>query len=275
MHAIDPETQLRVYTTLRYLEARSAAYESVVSKLKRCCVHGGLGALTELIETAGSLRMELREICRLTSDVQRRLGLKKDVRVRAKPGPLHEDAPEPAGIRGTTDVMSVPDLVSTLSNFGKTGTLALRTDSSMFVFEFQEGRIVHAATNAPSPDMRLGTILVAQNKLTEAQLQASLTESETANQMLGNHLVRSSTVTESDLRKALDVQVHRIFELAFGLRDARFTFVDGSVSDIAQRTAVNTTELLLETARQIDMAATAFDSGSAAAKNAIDSILGK
>jgi hypothetical protein len=122
----------------------------------------------------------------------------------------------------------------------------------MFVFEFEEGRVVHAITNKQDPGLRLGTILVAQNKLTEEQLQASLTASTDENELLGAHLITAATVSQSDLRGALDVQVHRIFDQAFELRGARFTFIEGSISNIAERTALSTTELLLEAARQQD-----------------------
>ena len=155
-------------------------------------------------------------------------------------------------IRGTTSVLGVPDLVNLLSSLQKTGTLSLQSDDAMFVFEFEGGKIVHAVTNQQKAELRLGTILVAQNVLTEQQLLESIQASVQAKSLLGSHLVHSATVSESDLRAALDMQVRRIFDAAFALRGAQFTFVEGCVSSIAQRTAVNTMELLLEAARQED-----------------------
>jgi hypothetical protein len=111
---------------------------------------------------------------------------------------------------------------------------------------------VHAVTNRLEPEMRLGTILVAQNKLTETQLHAHLEASLQANELLGTQLVRSETVSAPDLREALEVQVRSIFDAAFELHDARFTFLEGNVSSIAQRVRLNTTHLLLEAARQSD-----------------------
>lgn len=141
----------------------------------------------------------------------------------------------------------------------------------MFVFEFQRGSIVHAVTNHVSPDFRLGTILVLQCKITEEQLQENLDQSELANTLLGSELLRSATVSAPDLRSALEVQVRRIFDEAFSLPDASFTFLEGNLSNIAQRVSMNTTQLLFEMARQKDL--DLREHGAAAATNPLDAIL--
>ena len=249
MLALAPETQLRAYASLRNLETRAQAVEELVGSLKRTCLHGGPGAIGELVSCSAELRWQLRQVHDLTGELEATLGVQ---RVGAPPPEPRREAKEQGGLRGTTDILAVPDLVSLLSSLRKTGTLALQAEQSMFVFEFQEGKIVHAITNQKSPELRLGTILVAQNKLTEEQLQGSLDASAKANDLLGTHLVHSATVSEEDLRAALDVQVRKIFDAAFALPSARFTFLEGNLSNIAQRTAVNTTQLLLEAARQQD-----------------------
>lgn len=272
MFAMSPETQLRAYASLRSLETRALAIEELIGSIKRSCLHGGLGAVTDLIASTAELRWQLAQIGDLTGSLESSLGVQRGSDAGQ---PKRREVAETSGMRGTTDVVGVPDLVSLLSSLHKTGTLALHAGEAMFVFEFQEGRIVHAITNQQGPDLRLGTILVAQNKLTEAQLQECLDASAEAKAMLGTHLVQSATVSEVDLRSALDTQVRRIFDLAFSLPFARFTFVDGSISNIAQRTAVNTTQLLLEAARQQDQDIRdgASTPSSEDAKDALDSIL--
>jgi hypothetical protein len=271
MIALSPEIQLRAYASLRSLETRALALEEAIGSIKRSCLHGGLGAMAELISATAELRWQLGQVGQLATALETSLGVQRHTGT----APVkHNEAPEPAGMRGTTDVLGVPDLVGLLSSLHKTGTLALHAGEAMFVFEFQEGKIVHAITSQPSPDLRLGTILVAQNKLTAEQLKDCLEASAQAKDLLGTHLVHSATVSETDLRAALDVQVRRIFDLAFALKFARFTFVDGSISDIAQRTAVNTTHLLLEAARQQDESGRDDESDTRAqTKDALDSIL--
>jgi len=254
MLPLSAEDQLRVYAAVRSLEVRTTALESVIGHLKRTCVHGGDGAHGELVTAASEERWQLRQLVAQARQLDDRLGVKRG----GEQGPaehIGERSPrkgEPVGLRGTTDVIGVPELVSTLATLGKTGTLTLSAGESMFVLEIQEGHVVHAVTNMGDPDLRLGSILVAQNTLTAGELEESLEASADAKELLGSHLVRSATVTEEDLLMALDEQVRRVFDRAFALQGARFTFLEGQLSEIAQRATINTTELLLEAARQSD-----------------------
>jgi hypothetical protein len=273
MLSLSTETQLRTYAHLRSLEARSEAIDDLIRGLKRHCLHGRPGVQTELISATAELRWQLRQVNELAIELESSLGV---VRSGEEAPEKRMQVQEQPGIRGTTDVLGVPDLVNMLSALQKTGTLALQARDAMFVFEFEEGKIVHAITNQPNPELRLGTILVAQNVLTEQQLQESLDASAQANALLGSHLVHSATVSESDLRAALDLQVRRIFDAAFALRGANFTFLEGNLSNIAQRAAVNTTQLLLEAARQEDEGRLhgEADEGISRTQGALDSILG-
>jgi hypothetical protein len=275
MMSLSPETQLRAYAGIRTLESRSHALEAIIGSLKRLCLHGGPTGGAELISSAAEVRWQIRQLSDYARELETTLGF---VSNSAPVAEKRREVQEPAGMRGTTDVLQVADLVGVLSSARKTGTLTLQAGDTMYVFEFQNGVIVHAVTNQANPDLRLGTILVAQSKLTEEQLQQNLDACTKASQMLGEHLVRSQTVSVPDLRAALEVQVRRIFEAAFGLEGAQFTFLEGSVSNIAQRTSLNTTHLLLEAARQGDERrrdgkADGRHTPMVAARSALDSIL--
>lgn len=261
MLTISPEKQVRAYAGLRSLEAKALALEELIGGLKRRCLHGGPGAANDLAAATGELRAHLGQLTEQAAELE--VLFAAPAPAVAAPAPLsppqprvppdrRREAPKSSGMRGTTDVLSVAELMSFLSSVKKTGTLTLQSVESMFVFEFNQGAVVHAVTNELEPHMRLGTILVAQNKLTEQQLQVSLEASAHTKEILGDQLVRSQTVTAGDLRQALEVQVRKIFEAAFRLKQASFTFVDGNLSNVAQRTSVNTMHLLLEAARQSD-----------------------
>ncbi len=267
MLTISPEKQVRAYAGLRSLEAKALALEELIGGLKRRCLHGGPGAANDLAAATSELRAHLGQLTEQAAELEVLFAAPAPAAAAtppaAAPAPLsppqprmppdrRREAPKSSGMRGTTDVLSVAELMSFLSSVKKTGTLTLQSVESMFVFEFNQGAVVHAVTNELEPHMRLGTILVAQNKLTEQQLQVSLEASAHTKEILGDQLVRSQTVTAGDLRQALEVQVRKIFEAAFRLKQASFTFVDGNLSNIAQRTSVNTMHLLLEAARQSD-----------------------
>lgn len=261
---IPPPTQLRTYTTLRTLQSRAEALEQVIDQLKRVCLHGR--AVPEVVATMAELRWQLRKLDELTGLLESTLGTgatqapigrpatlgRTTATAKGEPPKASAEALEASGVRGTIETFGVPDLIGMLSSLQKTGTLTLQADDTMFVFEFEQGRVVHAITNKRDPSMRLGTILVAQNRLSEKQLQDSLAAATAGKQLLGDALVRSATVSEDDLRSALDEQVGRIFEAAFSLRQGRFVFQEGSLSTLHQRTCLNTTHLLLEAARQRD-----------------------
>lgn len=258
---IPPPTQLRTYTTLRTLQSRAEALEQNIAQLQRACLHGR--AVPEVVATMGELRWQLRKLDELTGLLEATFGTAaaptpvvrgKGDASRPKPEAKTEapEGNEPGGVRGTIETFGVPDLVGMISSLQKTGTLTLQGDGAMFVFEFEAGRVVHAITNKHDPSMRLGTILVAQNHLDEHRLRDSLAAATAGKQLLGDALVRSATVSAEDLRTALDEQVHRIFDAAFSLRQGRFAFQEGSLSTLQQRTSLNTTQLLLETARLRD-----------------------
>lgn len=284
-----PETQLAVYSNARSLEARATAIDQGIQRLKHCCLDGGDMAIAQLVSLISELKWQLKQAVDVANQVGGRLGMKQTDSAAAQKAEKLEPSPAPdsmreretdefSGMRGTTDVLPVPDLVSTLSSLAKTGTLTLQSEGAMFVFEFKEGKVVHAVTNKQEPDMRLGTILEARSKITAEQLEEKLAACKEANEMLGAHLVKTSTVSETDLREALDTQVRRIFEAAFGLSAARFSFEEGSLSRISQRTVVNTMELLLDAARQRDHDVREGKDGGgkldSATRGALDTVLG-
>ena len=261
---IPPPNQLRTYTTLRTLQSRAEALEANIAQLQRACLNGR--AVLEVVATMNELRWQLRKLDELTGLLEATLGTAAPTPAprgrgeasRAKTDPKTDPKSDPTegselgGVRGTIQTIGVPDLVGMICSLQKTGTLTLQGDGAMFVFEFEAGRVVHAITNKHDPAMRLGTILVAQNHLSEEQLRATLAAATAGKQMLGDALVRSATVSEADLRTALDEQVRRIFEYAFSLQQGRFAFLEGSLSTLSQRTSLNTTQLLLEAARLRD-----------------------
>lgn len=245
------DTQVRAYAGLRRLEGYTHDLEDLIGSLKRRCLHGGGADVEAFAALATEMFTRVRQLSEQAAEFEKLVGSVKNddpmlERRRAER--------EVAGLRGSTEAISVGDLVGTLSALRKTGTLTLQAPTSMFVFEFKAGVIVHAVTNHPSPDLRLGTILVAQNLLTEQALKASVAASAINHEMLGAHLVRSQTVTEKDLRSALATQVQRIFQHAFVLANTRFAFVEGNLSQIAQRANLNTMQMLLEAARAADEA---------------------
>jgi hypothetical protein len=248
------DSQIYAFAEISKLERRVVEIEDLVGSIKRRCLHSSQEAMPELVNATSELRWHLRQVATHVFDIEHHLGING----RAMPavpnervaGPTTE--PKTSGLRGSTDTLAVPDLLNLLSTLKKTGSLTLQVGKTLYVLEFLEGAIVHAVTNERSPEYRLGTILEAQCKLTADQLRESLAAVERTKELLGSELLRTARVSEADLRMALELQVRQLFASIFSLGYARFSFEEGSISNIGQRVCLSTTQLLLETARRQD-----------------------
>jgi len=251
--AADPSTldaHIYAFADVTKLERRLLEIEDLVAVIKRHCLEHA--ALSDLVNATAELRWHLRQVAGHVFDLEHRLGIKGRTVPDVDAPPPTAVNRAPAELRGSTDTLSVPDLLNLLSSLRKTGTLTLQHDSTIYVLEFLEGAIVHAVTNQRSPEWRLGTILEAQCKLTADQLRESLAAIERTKELLGAELVRTERVSESDLRAALELQVRNLFRSIFDLSHARFAFAEGSISNIGQRVCMSTTQLLLDAARRHD-----------------------
>lgn len=242
------DARLRAWNAVHALEAQAQDIEAVLAELKRLCLHDGAGQA--VAGAAADLRAFVRQLHEDVAEAE--LAFEAITDGAALPERRAGARGESGLLRGTTDCVSMADLFGFLASLHKTGTLTLHSPTAMFVFELQDGVVVHAATNVADPQLRLGTILVEQGLLTEAELHDRVQESAAAHAMLGAHLVDQQAVAADDLRGAIEEQVHRIFDAAFAAHGARFRFTEGSLSRIAQRASLNTTHLLLEAARLDD-----------------------
>lgn len=245
------DSQIYAFAQIGKLEQRILAMENLIATLKRKCLVTSTGALPDMVGATAELRWQIGQVTALLLGIEGQLGI-KGRSAPTVPQEIPAEAKLPESLRGTTDSLPIPDLVNLLSCYKKTGSLSIRSGETVYMLEFLEGAIVHAVTNESRPEWRLGTILETQGKLTQGQLAESLASIERTRELLGTELVRTARVTETDLRAALEVQVRKMFESIFALQNARFAFVDGSIMNIGQRVSLNTTELLLETARRID-----------------------
>lgn len=179
--------------------------------------------------------------------------------VEGQDGELHVGAVCPAPqapphFSGSTDVLSIPDLIGFFQVQAKSGVLEIEHPSENFRLEFEGGALLHAAsTNSPKGE-RLGEILVRRGAITEAQL-ASFLANLTRGERLGTALLRLDGVTEAELMKAIEEQVLGIFVRLAKLPGCRFTFREGKVAqDLSGRVRHNVTRLLLDSARRLDEA---------------------
>jgi len=157
---------------------------------------------------------------------------------------------EPA-MQGTTEFISVPDLVSLLQSQWKTGTLRINAPKERIELQFQTGGLLHAISTASPEGQRLGDILVRRGALSREQLDGFLAEKKSTLRM-GELLVRGDLIPQDELTSALGEQVQHIFHRVFSLPKSRFEFREGLGGEPAERLRYNVTRLLLESARHRD-----------------------
>lgn len=161
----------------------------------------------------------------------------------------------PPQFSGSTDVLSVPDLVGFFQVQAKTGVLEIEHASESFSLEFEHGALMHAASSHSPPGERLGEILVRRGAITAPRLAAFLAHLS-RDERLGNALLRMEGVSEADLAGAVEEQVLGIFVRLARLPGCRFAFRECDVeADSAGRIRHNVTRLLLDSARYLDEAA--------------------
>lgn len=248
MLELHPDSQAGIFRTILEFENRCEQLEEIVAHLK----HGFISdptavSVPDLIGTLDEIRWHLNQTLSHVEVFQGYLGVRRKV--------VQSQAPtrrrgRPNDLRGSTNTLSIPDLLSMLGTQMKTGTLWIKSPDEVFALELVEGAVVHAMTDTPRPEQRLGMILVAQNRISVDKLDQFLADYDAKDGKIGEALARSELISETDLRDALQRQARDLFERIAGLDSALFCFREGAVSDLEKRVCLNTTQLLAEAARR-------------------------
>lgn len=155
-------------------------------------------------------------------------------------------------LEGNARTIPVTELVNFLSHSGKSGLLWVTAPSETFVLEFARGNLVHATTNNPPEPFRLGAILVREELVTKAELEAAIAHARAADDLLGSFLVRGGKIQHAQLQRVLTIQVQEMFHRLMDADNAYYRFQDGAQLLRSQGLEVNITSLLLESARKKD-----------------------
>jgi hypothetical protein len=233
------------------LENRSQQIEAAVAQLKSALADPATISLPDTVGIADELRWQLDNSLRQLTELEAAVGVQRRSR-KPKAEPRVKKAAV-YSLRGSTRSVSLPDLIGLLSAQRKTGSLWIKAGSERFILELLDGAIVHAMSNAPRPSSaRLGTVLVARNKLSTEKLEEFLQRYCPQDGRIGEVMKRTQLVSEDDLRDALEWQVRELFHRISSVDDAVFSFREGAISKLELRVCLNTTQLLLESAQALD-----------------------
>lgn len=243
------ERKVATFGHISELESRALQIEAVIGQVKRLFLSSPNELpLPQVIQGLDELRWQFQQSAQQMEKLTDAIGIQRRQLNAAPPS----QTPMVDGLRGSTRTLRIPDLLGVLSSQRKTGTLTITAGDENFAIELLHGAVVHLVSNRPRPEQRLGTILVARNRISTERLDAFLTKHSPEDGPIGQAMARESLISEEDLRDALQVQVRELFRQIFELDEAQFRFVDGKVTDLEMRVCMNTVQLMLDAARRKD-----------------------
>jgi hypothetical protein len=101
----------------------------------------------------------------------------------------------------------------------------VRTKSESFTLEIVDGDVVHAVSDHPPEEQRLGNILVQRGAIDQETLESFLQRYAATTIKVGEALERESLVDEEEMRDALRQQVQQLFHRCSLRRPPRSTSI--------------------------------------------------
>ncbi len=155
------------------------------------------------------------------------------------------------GLKGELATMGLEDIFQWLAVGKKTGVLEIKGATHTKRISFHDGKI----TSVWSSDPRdyLGQYLLASNRITEQQLKEALAAQEDENQVLGKILVNRNLISESEIRRIVQLKTEESIYDTFLWAIGTFEFHDNRLPD--QKTmllSLEVTGIVLEGARRVD-----------------------
>src|SRR6266550_5975396 len=155
------------------------------------------------------------------------------------------------GITGNLSTMHVSDLLQFMATARKTGMLKLDRGKIVKQIYFEKGLIIGSQTNDPKE--YLGQLLIHYGKLDESQLRAALQIQRDSGGRLGEILVATKVLPETDVAEFLRIRTLDIIYDLFIWEDARFELHDNEPPPVHLiRIKVEPTKVIMDGAYRID-----------------------
>jgi hypothetical protein len=155
-----------------------------------------------------------------------------------------------AGLRGTLDQVSLPEILRPLVRARKTGLLRVGRGKVTKTVYLLEGRLIFATSS--DPDDRLGEMLLRRGRISYLALEESV-RALNAGKRQGTLLVENGAIRSRDLIDGVTEQVQEIIYSLFHCDEGQFEFVEG---DLPSREVIvlrmSTGDLLREGVRRVE-----------------------
>ena len=157
-------------------------------------------------------------------------------------------------LEGTLRDFSLADIFQLIGLQRKTGVLTLRGKDDTVTVTFLDGKVVGADSLNRRLENRLGTVLIKTGTLTQDQLHRALEIQRETLQRLGFILTHYGIVTADALKAAIQLQILQIVYRLFRWKDGDYQFSQEQTIEYDRDNVVPTTaeSILMEGARMID-----------------------
>ncbi|MBL8934641.1 MAG: DUF4388 domain-containing protein [Archangium sp.] len=155
-------------------------------------------------------------------------------------------------LKGTLKDFGIADILQLIGQQQKTGVLSLTNKGESVNVSFKDGNIVRAESTSRNRKDLIGTMLVAANLITEAQLEFALETQKRTLQRLGDVLVGQGSVTLEKFRSMVALQTSETLFKLFGWKSGTYAFEANDVEAETAFTPLRAESVLMEGFRRVD-----------------------
>src|SRR5918996_4288028 len=157
-------------------------------------------------------------------------------------------------LEGTLRDFSLADIFQLIGLQRKTGVLTLRSKDDTVTVTFLDGKVVGADSLNRRLENRLGTVLMRTGTLTQDQLARALEIQRETLQRLGFILTHYGIISAESLKHAIQLQIQQIIYRLFRWKDGDYHFSQETTIEYDRDNVVPITaeSILMEGARMID-----------------------
>jgi hypothetical protein len=156
--------------------------------------------------------------------------------------------------KGTLKEFKVPDILQLISLQKKTGILTFTTGDAFITLIFQYGMIVGVDAFPKKLEMRVGSVLVKQDFISEEMLQRALDIQKRTNQKIGEILVAMGLIEKETIVESLKTQAVEIVLSLFNWKGGEYNFKVMEVLDESMKivTPIPTDNIIMEGVQMLD-----------------------
>jgi len=156
--------------------------------------------------------------------------------------------------KGTLKEFKVPDILQLVSLQKKTGILTFNSPEGFITVIFEDGSIVGIDAFPRKLEMRVGSVLVKQELISEEMLQRALAIQKRTGQKVGEILTAMGLIGEKTMPEALKTQATQIILSLFNWKKGEYNFkvMDSISAEMKTLEPLATDKVIMEGVQMLD-----------------------